>query len=60
MVDKSDTPCRKCGHPQDDHSKHFAKCYGCIDDRKNGQCQFDRLENLKYLEWYVKQKESKR
>jgi len=57
MVDKSDFPCKNCGHRQNDHSKHFSKCYACSDAKKYSSCTFERLENLKFLEWYVKQKE---
>lgn len=59
MVDKSDYPCRRCGHRQNDHGRHFDYCYACKDTRKSSHCKFELLPGLELLEWVVKQKESK-
>jgi len=58
MVDKSDFPCKHCGHRQNDHGKHFGTCYACMDNHKSGQHKFARLDNLEFLEWLSRQKES--
>lgn len=60
MVDRSFVPCKHCGHSQNEHSKHFARCFVCEEDKKFSMCRFERLDNLEYLEWVVEQKESAR
>jgi hypothetical protein len=60
VVDRSNCPCKKCGHLQKDHSKIWSICYDCKGNYANyGFCIFERPENLKYLEWVYEQKESK-
>jgi hypothetical protein len=58
MPDKSLYPCKKCGHKQNDHGRHFDYCYACKDNRKSSHCKFERIENLAFLEWLTIQKES--
>jgi hypothetical protein len=59
MVDKSFCPCRKCGHAQASHGKNFIICYDCSDlPNVKAFCQYERLDNLPYLEWVYSQKES--
>jgi hypothetical protein len=59
MVDKSNYPCRNCGHRQNDHGKHFGLCYACEDNKKMKCWTFERIGNLEFLEWILNQKESK-
>lgn len=59
MVDRSNCPCAVCGHRQRDHNKRFAACYECPFGRDiSPQHYYERLDNLEYLEWAYKQKES--
>lgn len=57
MSDKSEYPCKHCGHKQNDHGKHFPKCYMCEDNKKQSYCRFERLDNLLFLEWLDKKGE---
>ena len=57
MVDKSNYPCKRCRHKQSDHSKRFPHCFACEDNHKSSWCHFERIANLEFLEWLVKQKE---
>jgi hypothetical protein len=57
MADESLCPCKKCGHPRSDHGRYFDYCYACKDMRISSYCQFERIDNLKYLEWISTQKE---
>ena len=47
-----------CGHNQNEHSKHFDRCFQCEENHKYAGCKFKRIDNLLFLEWVVKQKES--
>lgn len=58
MVDRSLYPCKYCNHPQNEHSKHFDRCFMCEENHKYAGCKFKRIDNLEFLEWAVKQKES--
>jgi hypothetical protein len=59
MVDKSFCPCKKCGHAQVSHGKNYIICYDCSSLGVKAFCQYQRLDNLLYLEWASKQKESR-
>jgi hypothetical protein len=56
MVDTSFVPCRHCRHLKNDHGKHFASCFKCADLKQDSFCEFERLPNLEYLEWILRQK----
>jgi hypothetical protein len=56
MVDKSFVPCKHCGHSHNEHSRHFDRCFKCEEYHKYAGCKFERLDNLLFLEWVVKQK----
>lgn len=60
MVDKSEYPCKHCGHSQNEHGKHFPHCFACEDNRKSGGHKFERIENLEFLEWMYEKKEKLR
>jgi hypothetical protein len=62
MVDYSLCPCKICGHRQKDHFKHFAYCHACGIQQTNpknptSMHNFNRVDNLLYLEWAYKQNE---
>lgn len=58
MVDRSLHPCKHCKHSQNEHSKHFARCFACEEGKKFSGCRFECLDNLEFLEWIIDQKES--
>ena len=52
MPDNSLVPCAACGHKQADHNKRYAACYECPFGEEPGpHHDYERLENLEYLEW---------
>jgi hypothetical protein len=61
MADKSNCPCKKCGHRQSAHGKNYIICYDCSSlPGIMAFCQYERPENLKYLEWICEQKGERR
>lgn len=62
MVDKSNIPCKKCGHEKSAHGSSFDIsfdiCWKCdANDYNNvGYCNFERMDNLEYLEWLYDEK----
>lgn len=58
-MDKFNCLCKHCYHSTKCHGRYFDVCFTCKDNHKSGSHKFEKLDNLKFLEFVYEQGEKR-